>query len=187
MGKNLFNIYVCSDLHFGHWNIIEYCKRPFLTLHEMDKKMKDNWNRIVRPQDMVIVIGDFVWTGGKPDKIKEYLSKLNGRIILVVGNHDRKGYSWYMTNGINFACDRFVWDFNGKRILFVHDPANVSVEERQKYDYVIHGHQHGNVPFIHYIEDKTFINVSVENIKYEPTNLIILLSRLSQGFYKKKV
>jgi len=186
MGKQLFNIYVISDTHFGHWNIIEHAKRPFLDLKEMDKKITCNWNSIVRPQDLVICLGDFVWTGGASEKIKDYIKALNGRIILVAGNHCKKSYSWYMSNGVQFVCDRFVWEFNKKRILFIHDYNNVSVEERKKYNYVLHGHAHQNLPLVRMIDDVPFVNVSVENIAYKPMNLITLLSRLTQGYYAYK-
>lgn len=184
--KPEFNIYVVSDLHFGHGKIIVHANRPFSNQDEMDTKLIANWNRTVRPQDMVIVVGDFIWTGGSSIKIKDYLKQLNGRIILVLGNHDKKSYNFYMNAGIQFVCDRFVWEFNGKRILFIHDTGHVSDEERMKYPYVIHGHNHQNKPLVRKEGNTYFINVSVENIKYTPLNLITLLSRLVQGYFDKK-
>lgn len=184
--KPVFNIYVISDTHFGHENVRVLANRPFETLEEMDKKIRENWNRTVREQDIVIVLGDMVWTKGSSEKMKQYLQELNGRIILVVGNHDNKSTSWYLANGLDFVCDRFVWEFNGKKILFLHDPENVSEEERNKYQYVIHGHRHQNGPFIKEINKCILVNVSVEQIKYIPLNLITLLSRLTQGFYASK-
>jgi calcineurin-like phosphoesterase family protein len=153
----------------------------------MDSVLKTNWNRTVRENDLVIVVGDMVWTQGSSENIKNYLKELNGRIILVVGNHCKKSYSFYMANGIDFVCERFVWEFNGKRILFIHDPARVSVDERLKYHYVIHGHQHNSTPFVREVFGIPYINVSVENINYTPINLTTVLSRLTQGFYSKRM
>jgi calcineurin-like phosphoesterase family protein len=192
MAKNLFNIFVASDHHIGHddftgnGGIIRHANRPFASCEAMTKDITSRWNRVVRPQDLIIVLGDWIWTGGAADIIKERIKLFNGRIVLVLGNHDKKGYTWYMANGVQFCCDRFVWEFNGKKILFVHDPAHVSVEERQKYQYVIHGHLHQNSPLIRHIDGCTFVNVSVEKINYTPLNLTTLLCRLTQGYYDRK-
>jgi len=191
MAKNQFNIYAISDPHIGHddfngkGGIIRHANRPFKTMIEMTEVIKTRWNRVVRPQDVIIILGDFIWTGGAADLIKEYIKLFNGRMILVMGNHDKKGYSWYMNNGVQFVCDRFAWEFNGKRILFIHDPANVSSEELQKYNYIIHGHHHQNSPLVYTHKGVTHVNLSVENLKYEPINLVTLLSKLTQGYYTR--
>lgn len=193
MSKPAFNILALGDNHFLHGKIIEYCERPFANAEEQDAKMIALWNATVRPGDMVIHLGDIIFTAGMADRIKEIISKLNGRKILVRGNHDKKGNLWYLSNGFDFVCDRFSWDYNGKRILFVHNPAHVSNDELHRYDYVLHGHCHNNVPFLTKKritgDDKreftTFVNMSVEHIKYTPMPLIPLLNRLSQGYYEK--
>lgn len=186
MSKPEFNIYTLSDNHWLHTNIIKYCNRPFQSVEEQDEKMLTLWNATIRPQDMVIHLGDIIFTAGSSEKVKEVLSKLNGRKILVNGNHDKKSYNWYMTNGFDFVCDRFSWDFNRKRILFVHNPAHVSQDELLKYNFVICGHSHNNVPFVTHDGTCTFVNVSVEHLDYKPMSLIPLLNRLSQGFYEKR-
>lgn len=180
------NIYILSDNHFLHGKIIEHCNRPFKDQNDQDTRMKTLWNATVREQDMVIHLGDLSFTAGSSELIKQRLKELNGRIILVRGNHDRKSTMWYLTNGIDFICDRFVWEYNNKRMLFVHNPAHVSPDEYKKYQYVLHGHCHGNVPFITKRDDCTFINLSVEHLKYTPLSLLTLLNRLTQGYYEQK-
>lgn len=76
-----------SDLHFGHANIIEYCNRPFDSVWEMNEWMVDAWNETVQPGDDVWVVGDVAM--GNITRSLTYVSRLQGRLHLVVGNHDR--------------------------------------------------------------------------------------------------
>ena len=48
------NIYVTSDTHFNHKNIIEYCNRPYSSVEEMNKAIIDNWNSVVKDEDTEI-------------------------------------------------------------------------------------------------------------------------------------
>lgn len=80
-------IFVIADTHFGDENIIKYEKRPFKTVEEMDDKMIENWNNAVSPEDTVFHLGDVSFYTDK-EKISGIIDKLNGRKILVMGNHD---------------------------------------------------------------------------------------------------
>lgn len=52
-------VYFIADLHFGHANIIEYCNRPFQSVEEMNEFMIQQWNKKVKKDDKVFVLGDF--------------------------------------------------------------------------------------------------------------------------------
>lgn len=78
-----------SDTHFGHTNIIKYCNRPFSDVDEMNREMAKIWNEIVGFRDTVYHLGDFAF--GNLTEIERYRKKLNGKIILVKGNHDKGG------------------------------------------------------------------------------------------------
>ena len=79
------NFYI-SDVHFGHKNAIEFDKRPFADVAEMDRVMIENWNRRVSKNDHVYIIGDLIYRSGH--EAEWYLKKLNGHLHLILGNHD---------------------------------------------------------------------------------------------------
>lgn len=80
-------IWFTSDTHFCHANVIKYCNRPFADVHEMNRELVRRWNDRVALRDTVYHLGDFAF-GPKP-AIAAWRRRLNGRIILVRGNHDR--------------------------------------------------------------------------------------------------
>lgn len=80
-------VWITSDTHFGHANIIKFCERPFADVHEMNKVLTENWNKVVHPDDHVLHLGDFAFR--QKNGIDEYASKLNGKIFILPGNHDK--------------------------------------------------------------------------------------------------
>ena len=53
------NIYVISDHHFYHSNIIKYTRDNFKTLEDMHENIIKSHNSIINPDDIVIFLGDF--------------------------------------------------------------------------------------------------------------------------------
>ena len=80
-------IYFTSDLHFGHENVIRFDRRPFASAEEMDRVLIGRWNNKVSDADTVYVLGDLSWHNDQ--KTCEILSQLQGKKILIQGNHDR--------------------------------------------------------------------------------------------------
>ncbi len=73
-------IYFTADTHFGSKRTLKFSKRPFTSVSEMNKTMIENWNRVVNNEDLVYHLGDF---GYFPT-----VSKLNGKIVLILGNYE---------------------------------------------------------------------------------------------------
>jgi calcineurin-like phosphoesterase family protein len=167
-------IFVVSDTHFDHANIIDYCNRPFRRpnksrdLESMNRTLVNNWNHTVSPNDIVYFLGDLVF--GKGSRPPGYwLKRLNGQKIMIRGSHDRR---------IRRARNAHVLNYNGIYFLLVHDPNDV----RNWNGWVIHGHKHRDnrghcptqYPFING-HNKT-INVNVEFTDYKPVSLDYLYS-----------
>ena len=149
------NRFLISDTHFGHTNTWEKFTladgsplRPFTSTEEMDETMVDNWNKTVRSQDTVYHLGDVVIARRHLETVK----RLNGRKILIRGNHDIfKDKDYYeagfeQIHGVRVFVDQFILS---------HIPLHPDcVGERFKRN--VHGHLHGNRIMI----DETLISSS---------------------------
>ena len=82
------NCFFTSDLHFFHNNIIRFCNRPYNDVYEMNFKLIQNWNNIVKQNDYIFMLGDFCFNQGK-QIINKLLNNLHGKIYFLPGNHDR--------------------------------------------------------------------------------------------------
>ena len=80
-------IWVTSDTHFNHANILTYCPgRGFATVEAMNEAIITDWNSKVAAGDTVYFLGDFAM--GPKDKHLGFLTSLSGNIKIVPGNHD---------------------------------------------------------------------------------------------------
>lgn len=151
--------FIIADTHFGHSNIIKYCNRPFTNVEDMDNQLIKNWNNIVNKNDIVYHLGDFAL--GNIEKITEYRSKLNGKIFLVMGNHDIYNIKKYYEAGFDKVYDKPIIynDF----FIFSHKP--MFLMENMPYANIF-GHVHNNPEYTDYTSN-TFC-VSCERINYKP-------------------
>ena len=150
-------VYVTSDQHFNHWNIIKYCDRPFATTADMNAAMIKRWNTVVGPDDIVYHLGDFcLYT--PVDQASRILNALNGSCkILVRGNHD--GTATRMKRvGFNMVCDRVTVSFRRKRLLLIHDVSDVTARDYDDHDVILFGHSHNG-----WFGDGKFVNVGVDS------------------------
>ena len=155
--------YLISDTHFGHANIIKFTDndgkktRPFDSVEEMDEFMVKNWNNTVKPSDRIYHLGDVVINR----KALPILDRLNGKKVLIKGNHDifkLRDYAKYFDDVRAYK----VMPKHG--IIMSHIPIHPESLSRWKLN--IHGHLHTN-----HLADKKYLNVCVENINYTPIDL----------------
>ena len=115
-------IFLTSDCHFNHLNILKYepISRPFKTIEEMNKAIINNWNSVVSPEDTVYVCGDLCM--GPIDKVEECIRQLNGKIILVRGNHDTANrIKLYKELGIEVKDIEYI-SYKGRFFILCHFP-----------------------------------------------------------------
>ena len=144
-------IWVTSDLHFNHLNILKYepISRPFETIEEMNEVLIKNWNDRVGADDTVYVLGDFFM--GQLTSIKEIFDRLNGKVILIRGNHDTKNrLAVYEEWGIEVKDIAYL-PYKGRYFVMCHFPIAskefIDMVRRDNSEVIIlYGHVHSNAP-----------------------------------------
>lgn len=161
-------IWVWSDQHFFHNNIIRYSKRPFSDTNHMNRTMLDNYKATVGKDDVCIWVGDV--TFGNTHVTNEMLGSLPGYRILVFGNHDAdKGGK---LRDLFFDETHAVYQIGN--LIFSHYPWTAEVPSGY---WNVHGHTHTeNTGNIHHI------NVSVEQVNFTPTSLAKLIEQRGVNF-----
>lgn len=153
------NVFMISDMHFGHQNIMKYENRPFANVDEMDSTIINNWNNTVKKDDKVFVLGDVSFYN--KEKTTEIIKKLNGYKFLILGNHDNaRSINWWKETGFDEVI-KYSIIYNEFYILS-HEP--VYLNENMPYANI-----HGHIHHLKY-DSKQFFNVSVECINYTPIN-----------------
>jgi len=163
-------IFVVADTHFGHAKIIEYERRPFRTVEQMDAALVARWNEVVNDDDVVWHLGDVSVCGA--ERTRELVRALRGRKHLVLGNHDvSRTVTFWKKAGFLEVLEGPVRLFD---FLLTHE-ALAEVEEGLVN---VHGHSHGSGR----IADR-WACVSVELTGYRPVRLkavAALVSRFKQ-------
>jgi calcineurin-like phosphoesterase family protein len=149
MGK----IFVTSDTHLGHANIIKYCNRPFADAESMTEHIINTWNARVSQDDLVYFLGDLAMGPGVDEGyIVDRLSELNGQLQVVLGNHDQPSkwcdglekISKDFALPITILPDIFELKHEGKRFVMCHYPMK---DWNGKYHGTIHLHGHKHTQF----------------------------------------
>lgn len=128
-------IWVWSDQHFYHKNIIEFSERPYESLEQMNEHLIANYNEYVGENDICIWVGDIGLKG--TTILNELLSRCNGYKILVIGNHDFNGKK---LRKLAFDETHLIYTINypDVNLVFTHYPM-----ENIPWPWVnIHGHLH---------------------------------------------
>jgi calcineurin-like phosphoesterase family protein len=156
-------IWFTSDQHYGHKNIIEFSKRPFVGVGHMNQAMVEWYNDTIEDDDVVIHVGDLAF--GDEYFANNVLSHLKGYKILVVGNHDFMGKKLRRFEGYDEIHLCLGLERDKQKFVITHYPF----EECPKGYRNIHGHTHA-ASFESYRGD-THFNVNVEFHSYKPIQL----------------
>jgi calcineurin-like phosphoesterase family protein len=165
------DVWIWSDIHLGHKNIIKYAGRPYPNVYMMDLCLMGNYANVVKENDIVIWCGDI--TFGNISGVNETLRSIPGYKIHIIGNHDmdKRGKLNGLLFDEQYPC--LVLDINDYdleyQVLLTHYPLDIVPPNCINF----HGHihQHLLAPYN--------INVCVEHTNYTPMHMKPLLDRAS--------
>jgi len=137
-------VWITSDLHFMHTNIIGYCDRPFFNVDSMTDALMATLQKV--PKDELIIFGGDMAMGNY-QKTVELIRLLPGRKILIAGNHDltRDGKCKLALeeNLFEAVVPFLAWlGYQGRLVVVSHYP--ILVPETYKNTPILnyHGHLH---------------------------------------------
>lgn len=166
-----------SDPHFGHKNIIKLAKRPFNDIDEMHSSLIGSYNALIERNDTVLWLGDCAFCGS--NKFKAIMDSLNGKKLLVIGNHDRSPGKMSEL-GFDVVMNECIMNIAGRTCRINHFPyINAEPEECRtndrfvdkrpvynKNEILIHGHTHSKTRVL-----ENMIHVGVDAWPYRPVLL----------------
>ena len=136
---NAEHTFFTSDTHFNHANIIKFCNRPFKDVEQMNEVMIANWNSVIGKDDTVFHLGDFC-LGGAAEWAK-ILERLNGKIYLIMGNHDLKNIRQGFISRFEHVAMQMHIEVGKQRIYLCHYPF-LCFEGSYKDVWQLFGHVH---------------------------------------------
>lgn len=129
-------IYLITDTHFNHKNIIDFCGRP----ENYEQLLFSSMQTV--PEDSILLhLGD-ICMGRDEEVHKQFIEPLKCKKWLVRGNHDRKSDHWYYEHGWDVVCESINIKRGGNHIVFSHKPVTLPVIRGRFPVINIHGHFH---------------------------------------------
>ncbi len=129
-----------ADMHFDHESIIAYDNRPFNSVTEMNETLIENWNRIVKPEDLTWILGDFCFGGA--ERWASHLKRLNGEKALILGNHDDREAVEAVKGFFTDIAEYCEIRDKGRNVVLCHYPI-LGFRDHYFGWFHLYGHVHG--------------------------------------------
>ena len=174
-------VYLISDTHFDHTNIIKYCERPFRNTDNMNRTIVKNWINTVDYNDKVFFLGDMthgrnydMYHSRRHRPIDFWLQKLTGNIRFIRGNHDKDIITKAKVIPTNYGIR-----YKGHEFLLAHDPYRPDGFD----GWLIHGDKHnsdlGLYPLVN--QKRKTANISAELVDHTPISLDRIIDLIDTG------
>lgn len=161
-------IWLTTDTHFGHKYLIDAGIRP----SNYESLICDNLN-CVSEDDLLIHLGDFIFYDSP---YIETFKNIKCKKCLVLGNHDKKSYSWYMSY-FDIVVNRMEIWYYGINIVFSHKPTKM--DKGINIFGHFHNSGHRNSEYEGIIGGNN-VMLALENVKYRPVLLDSVVKRLDK-------
>lgn len=174
-------IFFTADQHFFHEGIIRHCERPFEDAAGMNEALIDHWNSVVPESGLVFVLGDIFYKSGSLAQCRDIMARLNGRKVLIAGNHDLFHRQEYLDMGFTEARDYLELLAGWRRIVLSHYPL---LEWNGFYRGAWHLHGHALGRSSHF--SSRVLDVGVDAQNYRPVSLERVSELLKDGMEKDR-
>lgn len=204
MTDNEPKIWITSDLHFGHKNILKYCKGRIPRVKEwgrqhgidvtdknivdvMDMWLVDIWNSTVGKHDKVYILGDFSFkTRAENEKL---LDKLHGKKYFILGNHDGNSDTLY-------EKFEYIRDISELKVNYKSGEDSVCFEmchypmrswNRMEHGTIqLHGHCHNNMSKTNFMSGELRVDIGLDsdlaNYRFVTPEMVIdYFNRITKG------
>jgi calcineurin-like phosphoesterase family protein len=153
-------IFLTSDTHFGHDREFIWKVRGFNSVEEMNETLVQKWNETVSPEDDVYILGDIIL--GEPGNI-EYVKRLNGKLHIVLGNHDtsrREEMYYNLPSVVEVSEVGIRLTYKKHHFVLTHYPmmtGNLEKESLKQMTLNLYGHTHqaknfyNDMPFMYHV------------------------------------
>jgi len=143
------NIWLISDTHLGHNKEFIWKARGFNSVYEMNNAIIERWNEVVKYDDVVYHLGDFIM--GDLDTGIALIKQLKGKIRLAIGNHDTQNRLDVFHNLYNIDDIQFGYRLKkGKKSFLLTHYQTLTGNFDNSKTYSIHGHTHSKNSFCEY-------------------------------------
>lgn len=131
-----------SDLHLGSDDVIVFDNRPFKSEKLFSHWIVRKYNKLLKRDDELYIIGDFIDCHLKDDKgvLKklEIVKKINAKVILIIGNNEQRVIKYFFDDNfddfrnycialgfLDVKLDDYV-SINNEEFYLTHKPKNHS-------------------------------------------------------------
>lgn len=178
------NIWLTSDTHFNHMKPFIYEARGFNTIEEMNETIVENWNKVVKPNDIIYHLGDVIMGADLQSGLR-LISRLNGIKYLAYGNHDTEIRLKAFTVNHFFKDIQMGYRIKGpskKTCILTHYPT-ITANGEDTHTLSLYGHTHQTTNFFN---DGTNIHrymyhVGVDSHNCMPINLEDIIDEINKN------
>lgn len=180
MNETQSKIWITSDWHFGHDKDFIYKPRGFTSVDESNEEIILRHNEVVDKNDLVYFLGDAMLNDN--EKGIECIKRLNGRIVMIRGNHDTdariKLYS-ECPNVIEVGDWAKVIKYRKKSFYLSHYPTCVGNGEETHGPWCLCGHTHTVCKYLDF--DKRCFHIEMDTNDCYPWLLDDIIENIRKG------
>lgn len=182
------NVFFTSDQHYYHSRIIKYCDRPFSSVEEMNEKLIDNHNSIIKQNDTVYMLGDFAWLNDV-DKLTELFKRLNGIKHFILGNHDNPNcFRILADNKVIASLNQTLGIKIDKQYIWLSHYSHRVWDKSHHGSWALFGHSHATLStyglsFDIGVDTNNYFPWSYEDVKIRISQLQLVQKQLEHGVY----